>query len=386
MTVKLTQSVVNNARETREVGTQMYDTEVRGLRVVIGTKSASYKLVTDQWANGRKLRSLSVTIGRTNEISLKDARELAIEKKIAIRRGENPNHRPATGMTLGEAWEDFQRIRGRDLAARTIEWYGEKVNGLLKGLKQRLLSEITKSEARELHRKITERIGAASANHAMCVLKLLYNYAAAVEDLPPNPVSRAVRFNKLKPRDWALSHDELRQFWKDAEALPNGIHTDCWMLMLFTGLRSKSARTARWEDLDGTGNLFIPTPKGGTERAYTVPLSRYLLQRLERRKQENTRFNSPFIFPSVTSKGGYVLKVRREERMPYAPHMMRHTYRNLAVEAGIGFETVTLLMNHRPAHVSFHYITRDKLLPTLRDAQEKITHHLLGILGGHDGQ
>ena len=151
--------------------------------------------------------------------------------------------------------------------------------------------------------------------------------------------------------------------------------------MLLTGLRSKSARMAKWEDLDEKGNLFIPTPKGGTERAYTVPLSRYILQRLERRKQENEEFKSPFIFPSQSSASGYIEQIKRTFYMPYAPHMMRHTYRNLAVEAGLGFETVTLLMNHRPAHVSFHYITRDKLLPTLREAQEKITDHVLKVVG-----
>lgn len=37
-------------------------------------------------------------------------------------------------------------------------------------------------------------------------------------------------------------------------------------------------------------------------------------------------------------------------------------------------------MNPRPAPVSFHYITRDKLLPTLREAQEKITQHVLAVL------
>lgn len=110
--------MINNAHENYKPGTQLYDTEVSGLRVRIGRKSSSYKLVTDQWSNGRKIRSLSITIGRTNEISLKEARDLAIENKIAVRRGENPNHRPTAGMTLIEAWNDFERVRSRDLATR----------------------------------------------------------------------------------------------------------------------------------------------------------------------------------------------------------------------------------------------------------------------------
>ena len=45
MATKLTQATVNRAAEDHPPGTQLYDAEVSGLRVVVGTRGCSYKFV-----------------------------------------------------------------------------------------------------------------------------------------------------------------------------------------------------------------------------------------------------------------------------------------------------------------------------------------------------
>lgn len=380
MPTRLTQGIINRARDVHPPGKQLYDSETRGLRVVVGRKSASYKLVTDQWADGRKVRSISVTLGRTDEIGLKEARRLAVERKLEIRRGGDPNRREPRSMTLDDAWEDYRRTRGRDLAPRTLDWMVKKLDARLRYLRNTPLRDFDRAELRDLHRRITEDGAPFEANGCMRVLKTLYNHAAAVEDLPPNPVSRAIRMNKERPRDWALSHDQIRDLWSRLEAMPNRIYAECWMLMLLTGLRSASARSARWEHIDDDGCLLVPRPKGGEDRAFRTPLSGYLLGRLERHRRDMAPFDSPFVFPSETSGCGHAVGLRRTQDLPYSPHMTRHTYRNAAVEAEVDFQSIALLMNHSVPHVSFRYITRDKLMPTLRRAQESISEHLLGVV------
>jgi integrase len=81
---------------------------------------------------------------------------------------------------------------------------------------------------------------------------------------------------------------------------------------------------------------------------------------------------SPFVFPSLTSESGHIEEMRRTADFPYAPHQMRHTYRTWALEAGVDMQTVTLLMNHRPAGVTWGYVTRAHLLGHMREAQEKV--------------
>ncbi|QGY40912.1 tyrosine-type recombinase/integrase [Pseudodesulfovibrio cashew] len=371
MPTKLTQGIVNKARGTYPAGKQLYDSEVSGLRLVIGKKSASFKLVTDQWVNGRKVRAISVTLGRSDELSLKEARHRAIENKLAVRRGENPNLKPVARMTLKDSWEDYRQSRGKELSPETLTWYERKLLGPLKALMNRPLSEIGRSEVRTLHQKMTETTGPYGANGAMRVLKLLYNHASAVEDLPPNPVSRAVRMNKEKARDWALSHDEIRDLWERIENNDDRIRAECWALMLSTGLRSMSARSARWEHLSEEGVLHVPTPKGGADRAYDLPIPKGMYERLMSLKSLCAPLASPFIFPSPNSKHGFV-NIRREESMPYSPHQARHTFRNLAVEAGVDFTTTALVMNHKVPHVSFSYISRSHLMGELLHAVEAV--------------
>lgn len=105
MPTKLTQGIVNKARGTYPPGKQLYDSEVSGLRLVVGKKSASFKLVTDQWVNGRKVRAISVTLGRSDELSPKEARHRAVENKLAVRRGENPNLKPVARMSIKDSWD-----------------------------------------------------------------------------------------------------------------------------------------------------------------------------------------------------------------------------------------------------------------------------------------
>ncbi len=61
-------------------------------------------------------------------------------------------------------------------------------------------------------------------------------------------------------------------------ALPNPIRRAFHLFVLYTGLRSEDARTVQWRDVDwDAGTLHRPTPKGGVDRAFTIPLSRRAL-------------------------------------------------------------------------------------------------------------
>jgi integrase len=201
----------------------------------------------------------------------------------------------------------------------------------------------------------------------MRALKAVYNDAARTQDLPPNPVSQAVRMNREAPRQWALDVAGLTAAWRALDTMDDQLRAACWTVMLLTGLRSHDARSMRWTDLDADGVLTVPSPKGGEARAFRLPLPRRLLQVLERLERA-----SPFVFPSKTSKSGHIEEMRRTAVFPFAPHQMRHTYRTWALEAGVDMQTITLLINHHPAGVTWGYVTRAHLLGHMREAQEKI--------------
>ena len=345
MPTKLTQSAVRQAQEEKTPGTQLYDDEVSGLRLVIGSKSSSYKLMGR--INDGTGRYVSLTIGRADEITLKTARGKAVEFRQALSRGEDPRKPKSVVPTLKQALDRYVTARAGDLQPCTLESYSKKMDALMPTLGNLPMDKIDRETVRSCHEKMTKKNGPYAANGAMRILKLLFNDVARTFDLPPNPVSRAVRLNKETARNWSISPDDLPKMWRQLDALPDRVRAACWLLMLTTGLRCSNARMAMWEHLGDDGVLTIPRGKSG--RQFKLPLPRLMIQELERVRQETKPLGSKFIFPSTVSKTGHIEQMARTDAFPYPPHGMRHTYRTHALEAGVDFQSITMLMDrNRP--------------------------------------
>lgn len=375
MSTKLTQALVNRALEDHEPGAQVYDAEVSGLRLVVGRKSCSYKLMGR--INDGTGRYVSIVIGRSDEIALKAARDEATQLRSALRRGIDPRSPKSAVPSLCDAWQRYRDAREGDLRPRTVAWYQSHIEGTLSPLRKLPMDRIDRETVRALHERITRESGPYHANGAMRALKAIYNDVCRTHDLPPNPVARAVRFNKERTRDWALGPDDLPEMWRDLDAMEDRTRAACWLTMLLLGLRCGDARSMKWEHLDDEGVLLVPSPKGGPDRSFKTPLPRYLLQVLEGVRQATAPLESPFVFPSPSSASGHIEQMKRTQGFDYAPHQMRHTYRTMALEAGVEMQTVVMLMNHRPAGVTWGYVTRAHLTGHLREAQERIGATLL---------
>jgi len=376
MTTRLTQAAVTRLGEECPAGTQLYDSEAKGLRLVVGKKGTSYKHVGR--INDGTDRYVTVTIGRTDEMSLRAARERSAELRLALRRGDDPRRPKVKVPTIEEAMERY--LAGRpDLSAETVRWYRKKVEVPLAPLRKLPVDRIDRETVRTLHEKITRKAGPYGANGAMRVLKLLLNDVARTHDLDPNPVSRGVRMNKEEARDWAVGPQEMPLLWRRLDDMEDRVRRACWLLMLTTGLRSTNARSARWEHLEDDGVLFVPKAKSG--RSFRLPLPRLVVQELGEVRELTAPLESPLIFPSSKSKSGYIERMARTAEFPYAPHQMRHTYRTHALEAGIDFQSVTMLMDHANTHVSFNYVTRAHLTGHLRECQERVCARLLSYRG-----
>jgi integrase len=379
VTTKITQGLADKVMAEFPAGTQLYDDEVSGLRIVVGKTSASYKLVG--FINDGSKRYFSSMVGRTDEISLKTARTRAIDLKQKARQGVDPRRPKSTAPSLEVAFQRFLDGRGRELSPRTVEFYKDKVNGPLSSLKKLPVDKIDREQVRTLHEKLTEKRGPGSANGAMRTLKTIINDAARTHDLPPNPVSRGVRLHRLDPRDWAVSPEEMPKLWAMLDDLDDRVRRGCWLLMLLTGLRSHDARSVRWEHIDADGVLTVPNPKGGERKAFKLPLPRPFLQELEAIRELTKPLESAYVFASAGSVSGHVEGMKRRQEFPYPPHAMRHTFRTFALEAGVDLAMTMVLMNHRPAGVTWGYVTRANLLGPMREAIEKVASKIASYRG-----
>jgi len=125
------------------------------------------------------------------------------------------------------------------------------------------------------------------------------------------------------------------------------------------------------------GTLFRPNPKGGRKRAFTVPLSDFMLEILKRRKIENEMFlpGIPWVFPAASSSGHIVEP--KEKTIKWSCHRLRDTYTTAANSAGLSPYDIETLTNHRPpkSSVTAGYINQG--IEQLRVSQQKVTDYLL---------
>ena len=297
-------------------------------------------------------------------------------------RGINPNDakraRRAATMTLAEALDQYLNMP-KSRSAKTLDEYRGAVRRHLSDWLSRPLSEITRAEVRERHHRIGRTAGSYAANGTMRVFRAVWNRAMKqMEELPICPTIN-VDWYPERRRQAPIDPKELPAWYQKVMALTNPVRRDYYLILLLTGLRREDAATIRWEDLEN-GTLHRPSPKGGTERAFTLPLSGYALEILRARRKDNEKFfpGSSWVFPAK-SRSGHIAEPK-EKDLP-SPHRLRDTYTTAANAVGLSIYDIEVLTNHRPAKssVTAGYVRQD--VEHLRRCQQAITDYLLGQIG-----
>jgi integrase len=349
-----------------------------------------------------------VVAGGTPLLSLEQAREVATELRRRLKRGQNPaeagqqDHRE---LTLAQAL-DLYLDSGKTRSERTLADYRNHVDRYLSDWKERPIASLSPREVHDRHKEIGEKHGPYSANYVMRVLRAVYNKSRKLyPELPPNPCD-AVDFNTEQRRDRAIPRDQLPQWYKEVCALDNPVRRDLYLLTLFTGLRRETASSIRVADIDlDAKTLRIPKPKGGEQRAFTVPLSDHLVRIVRERIADNERRReavnagrakkklppypeSPWLFPA-RSKSGHVEEAKPSSRdkftVSFSIHGLRNSYISAAVAAGVHPYALKLLTNHAlpTGDITAGYVQADP--EALRPEQEQITDELLRRIGAKSG-
>ena len=342
-------------------------------------------------------RTRRVTIGRWPNWRVADARERARELTVQMDKGIDPNaekrEKAAHGVTLGEAIEYHQAaMRAKRCAPNSIEAVREECERHLGDWLGRPLASITRNECAQRHERISEDAGPYSANRVLQSLRAVYNTAARrFEELPETPPTVGVTFNKVRRRREPVPWGQLPGWWARVEGIANPIRRDLQRFILFTGLRATDATTVRWEHVDFEARtLHRPKPKGGEDRAFTVPVSEYVLAILRRRRDENAALfpdDKGWVFPSTDIKGrvAHVAQAKEQRydevgrKVGYlpSPHRLRDTFATAGHEARLHPMDLKVLMNHTlPAgDVTEGYIRPS--VEHLRESAERIAEFLI---------
>jgi len=345
-----------------------WDASLRGFGLVVGKTHRSF--IAQKDIGGRSVR---VTIGRfpewTPQFARKEARQVLAQMDRGIdpnaekrARAESQRRREWQTFTLAQAIDEhIANMEAKGTVERSREMVRTELERHLGDWLNKPLAGLRRKECVERHRRITVSAGPVAANRAMHMLRAVYNSARRLyEQLPPHPVE-GITFNKQRRRREPIAWADLPAWWAKVEGLENPVRRDLQRTLLFTGLRSTDARTIRWEHIDfDAGTIHRPRPKGGEDRAFTVPLCAYLLDALARRRMDNLRYFSTdqgWVFPA-RDREGRVVHVREPKEQRYdesgtkkvqylpSPHRLRDTFATACLEAGIGATETKILLNH----------------------------------------
>jgi integrase len=407
-----------------------WDARLAGFGVVVG-RSGRRTFVLRRRVDGRLEKRTIGVLGEPRSDGQRWSVELARREAELlvgqIREGKElpgPRRERADGVTLRQALElHVEGMRADKKQPSSIAEFERETSKHLADWLDRPLKSITRSECRERHQALGVKDGGEGgtylANRVMRYLRAAWNTAATEhEDLPLCPTV-AVKWFKEHRRQEPIAWAKLPEVVEKIGALDNGVLRDYYLTLLYTGLRMMDAATIRWEHVNTTDepitsrvwkahrrkwaeielparSLLRTNPKGGEDRAFSIPLSGELVQIFERRRRENVTIvgaDGGWVFPGHSlvaqecdlcaalglpthdpTRPTHLSNVRK--RGIPSTHRFRDTYTTALAEAGISPYAIDVLTNHRPpkGSVTAGYIGLSD--EHLTECQERVTAYI----------
>lgn len=300
------------------------------------------------------------TFARVADMGVEQARDLARELFVEIRKGADPARERSEARSAPTV---------ADLAARVMEEHASMKKAKTRASYEQLfrlwivpslgagtpVSEIDLSHAAKLRAKCGDK--RTTANRALALLSVALNLAArwGWRPINSNPVGHVER-HRENAHERILEPDEVGRVWQAIESaslLPSAVAY--FRLLILTGLRESEWRCAMWSwlDLDGA-TMRLPDSKTGSRVVALSPPVVAILRDLPR--------SSIYVLPGLT--GGPMrgqrkmwLKVLRLAGLSGVRiHDLRHTVGSYAHRAGATQREVADLLGHKQMVTAARYI------------------------------
>ncbi len=392
---RLTQRLIDAQRYTGKTEF-MRDEKTPGLILAINKHTMSWKVQADLWQRKRLVKTVRHTMGTTQELTLDEARARAQEVLAQIRRGIDPNAPGApldpgavVNWTVGQLWDAYEaELVRRNRSFRTIRDFRANLNRHLSDWREKRLHEITNEMCIDRFNLLTDNVGPVAANHVIGALRTAWNRSAAGRSnhtdpvpLQPNPTAAIVK-NTVTARTQVVLPDELPDWWRMTEALPNPLRRCMHRLGLLSGLRPGNlmALEREWLDLPAQA-IHLPARVMKRRESFDLPLSGAMAGLLEEALQigDILYSGSPWLFPTRATGGGVVAtSVARERTMPgWTGHPLRRTHKTMALVAGVSDFKSALLLHHKVGTMSDVYTSPAAMHDDLVAQQERVSAHIL---------
>jgi len=261
--MRITDPVTVKALRELRPGQELADGACRGLRARAREKGIVWSLLAVD-SDGRKKR---IEIGRWPETGVVEARRMAEELRLAIRRERAPVGR----MTLGDV---LQLYEAEGPALKGVSWAKDGRKRILNVFGALLGERAGELAAAQLLRAADAHGSMASAGAAIRYLRPALRWAEKRAYVPGGVWSGLEGAHAPPRRDRVLSEQELAQVLR---TLGNDGHDGAVRMMLYTACRREEVCAMRFEDII-EDVWYVPGELRKNGRPHVVPLTQQALR------------------------------------------------------------------------------------------------------------
>ncbi len=362
--MKLTKRDIDAARYHGKIGTAhfLWDDAVPGLAVRLYPSGRKAFFLAYR-ANGRQR---SITLGSFGELTLQEARTLALEMRGHIRRGADP---------IGERRARLDSPSVADLADRYMREHarakkkpssaeGDERNWklhILPRIGRRKVADLTRADVAGLHAELAGT--PYVANRVLALLSKAFHLAEVWGWRPDgsNPCRHVSRYRETQ-RERFLSEAELAQLARvlpevERERSESPFVIAAIRLLILTGCRVGGVLQLRWDEVDFEGKrLRLRDSKTGRKTIYLGSAALQLLSRIERDD------DNPYVIRGA-KPGQHLFSLTRpwfriRERAGLRGvrlHDLRHSYASVGAGAGLSLPMIGKLLGHRHSVTTERY-------------------------------
>lgn len=265
---------------------EIYDKIIPQLALRI-TSNGMKSYVLRTRIDGKQVR---VTLGDARGMDLKDARDEASEALKKCRAGVNPREErrlrlleaeKATILAVPNVVEEFL-VRHAAKNRTALETRRIFENDVIPRWKQKLLSEVTRTDVVAILDAVEDRASPYRANRVLAAIRKMFNWSVSRGLITVSPIVRDMAREGEVARDRFLSPDEIRAVWQAAEK-QGGPFGSVVRMLLVTGQRRGEVRDMKWSALDLQGErIWTLTPADTkAKRQHLVPLTQSALSIIE---------------------------------------------------------------------------------------------------------
>ena len=377
---------------------EVWDTKLPGFGVRITSKGTrSFVLVYRHLGRPRRL-----TIGRYPTLGLAQARELANDALVEVRRGNDPqgDRRQELEAATAKRSMIFSTILAEyvetHIKRRNKASTAKETERILRADFERCwakipIDEITRATVRTRLEEILGKGRPSAANHAFAAIRGFFNWCVREGHLEVSPCFGLNAPAKHVTRDRVLSDEELAQVWNGAAQVgwPFGaiVH-----LLILTGQRRGEVAAMRWQDFDFKLGLWsLPAELTKSNRAHTVPLT----SRTSTLLLSHPRMHETWVFPARGDidrpfRGFNKARNRLDERVAvrrWTLHDLRRTTATGLARLKVPPHIVEKLLNHSSGTLGgvAGVYNRFGYLDEMREALEMWELHLLETISPKPG-